>query len=505
MLANKWMFILRAKKMDKKKSTYYSGIVSLLLLSGCSLIPSVGPDYEHPQDPKVEGWILDENGQKLFSTSIDSRTEWWSKFNDPILNDLVKRGIEKNLNLQIAVSRLNQARAGENGAVTAFLPTVDGVFGLNRQLQSSRTPFGKFIPKITSQYQLGGDAAWEIDIFGGNRRGLEAAESLTEAAEAGLDDMGVTIASEIASNYLQYRALNRRVTIAKENEGTQKSSLDLVQAKFNAGVVSELDLQQQKAQLETTSAVIPSLSAERDQKKFRLAVLLGEVPQMFTIADEPKTNDPFQFHEVVSISMPSDYLRVRPDVRVAERELQAQTAEVGVAIADIFPKFSIKSTLGVQSTNSSTLVEKASRYWSFGPGLTLPIFAPGKIFSEIKNARAKADEALKNYEVTVLTALEDGQNSINSYKYGLDRLKNLEGACNASKRAFELSEDLYKQGLVDFQRVLDSQRQLFSTQDSLLQGELDTYLAAISIYKAFAGGLPDPKEEAKKEDEKKTA
>jgi multidrug efflux system outer membrane protein len=480
-----------------------SSIVLIAIFSGCSLIPSVGPDYERPADPTVAGWILDENGQKLFSTSMDSRAAWWKKFNDPVLDDIVKKAIDKNLNLQIAQSRLQQARAGEYGAISAFLPTVDGIYGMNRQIQSQRTPFGQFIPNIINQYQLGGDAAWEIDIFGGKRRGLEAAESITEAAEAGLDDTGVTIASEVAKNYLEYRAFSRRVLIAESNKKTQLSSLELVQAKFDAGVVSELDLQQQKSQLETTSSVIPALIAAREQRLYRVAVLLGEIPQSFSITDDAKKNDPFTFRDVVSVSLPAEYLRVRPDVRVAERQLAAQTAEIGVAIADIFPKVNILAGIGVQSIDPSKLTERGSKYWSFNPSISIPIFQPGRIFGAIKNARAKAEEALKNYEVTVLTALEDGQNSLNGYKYGLDRISNLEGAYNASKRALEISQDLYAQGLIDFQRVLESQRQVFSAEDSLLQGQLDTYLSAIAVYKAFAGGLPneEPVDSEKKPNE----
>ncbi len=479
-----------------KHSKPLIGILSTCLLTSCSWIPSVGPDYERPADPAVGAWILDEQGKQLFSTTVESRTAWWKKFDDPILNDLIKLGLDKNLNLQIARSRLEQARAGEYGAMTSFLPVVDGIYGMTRQIQSQRTPFGAFIPQIINQYQLGADAAWEIDIFGGNRRGLEAAESLTEAAEAGLDDVGVTIAAEIARNYLEYRAFVQKVAIAESNKKTQQSSLELVQAKFDAGVVSELDLQQQKAQLEATSSLIPALIAARDQRRYRTAVLIGEIPQQFTIPDEVQKDKPFTFRAVVDVLLPGEYLRVRPDVRVAERQLAAQTAQVGVAIADIFPKVNILGGIGVQSIASDQLIERGSKYWSFAPSLSMPIFRPATIVSEIKNARAQAEEALKNYEVTVLTALEDGQNSLNGYKYGLDRIQNLEAARNASKRALELSQDLYGQGLVDFQRVLESQRQVFTAEEALLQGQLDTYLSAIAVYKAFAGGLPTQKEEA---------
>ena len=487
------------KKKNMNRNLLLSSIAGMALLtassttlSGCGWIPSVGPDYERPADPTVPGWILDESGKKLFSLSTENRTAWWSQFKDPVLDNIIAIGIQKNLNYQIAKARLEQARSGEYGAISAFLPGVDGLYNMNRQEQSPRTSIGRFNPQAFNQYQAGLDAAWEIDIFGGNRRNLEAAESLTEAAEASVDDTAVTVASEIAINYFQYRALTRRVQIAQDNVKTQQESLNLVQAKFDAGVVSELDLQQQKAQLATTASLVPTLATQRDQNLYRVAVLLGEVPQTYSIAPDPMIGDKaFEFHDTIAVSIPGEFLRVRPDVRVAERQLAAQTADIGVAIAEVFPKVSISAALGVQANKSNSLIERGSRYWSFAPGLTLPIFQPKILFSDIKNAREKADEAVKNYELAVLTALEDAQNSINGYKNSLERISQLEDATSASKRALELSQDLYRQGLVDFQRVLDAQRTVFSAEDSLLQGRQDTFTAAIAVYKAFAGGLPE--------------
>ena len=473
-------------------------ILTVASASGCSWIPSVGPDYERPADPQINGWVMDEKGQKLFSTATESRMAWWNNFKDPVLSELIHTGINQNITYDIAKARIEQARANEYAAVAAFLPDVTGNYALTRQVQSARTPLGKFIPKIINQYRLGLDASWEVDIFGGLRRGYEVADALRAAAEAGFDDTGVSVASEIALNYIEYRAFARRVEIAESNAKIQGESKDLVQAKFDAGVVSELDLSQATSQLETTRSLIPSLVSEREACKYQIAVLLGEVPQNFTIKDMPKADVDFEFKDIVDISQPTELLRVRPDVRIAERQLQAQTANIGVAIAEVFPRFNIVGALGVQSIASSSLVEKKSEFWSLSPGVSLPIFSPRAFFADIKLARAEAEEALKNYELTVITALEDAQNSLNGYKNNLDRLASLEKAYTASKRALEISQDLYRQGLVDFQRVIESQRQVFTAEDSLLQSRQDSYLSAIQVYKAFAGGLP---EEQKKEEQ----
>lgn len=462
-----------------------------LALNACSLIPSVGPDYERPSDPKVAEWIMDESGKKLFSISADARTKWWETFQDPALNELIKKGIDKNLTLGMALNRLEEARAQEFSSIGAFLPTVNGKYSATKEDYSRNSQTGGLFRNVFKQFQLGFDASWEIDIFGGNRRKYEAADALTDAALASADDVGVSVAAEIAKNYINYKTLSRQVEIAQNNAKTQQESKNLVQVKFDAGVVSELDLQQATSQLETTNATVPVLVGQRDSKLYRLAVLVGEPPQTFTLqtlTKEQKNN--LKWGGNLSISQPTELLRIRPDVRVAERQLAAATAKIGVSIAQLFPKAMLVGGLGLQSLNSGKLTDVGSKYWSFGPQVSTPLFHGGEILSDIKNSRNQAEEALKNYELTVLTAFEDAQNALNNYKNSLDRIDSLDKAFVASKRALELSQDLYAQGLVDFQRVLEAERAVFSAEQSYVDGQSQTFSAAIGVYKAFAGGLP---------------
>ena len=470
----------------------------ILLASGCSFLPSVGPDYERPTDPAVAEWIIDTNGKKLFSTALSDRTAWWKTFNDPVLSELVDKGIKNNLTLGIANDRLLQARAAQLGTIGGFLPSVNGGYSLTRQAQSPRSPIGTFLSNIFDQYQLGFDASWEIDIFGGTRRRYESADAQFEAAKASADDIGVTIAAEIARTYVQYKALQGRLDIAINNANSQKESKDLVQVKFDAGVVSDLDLQQAISLLETTNATIPTLTGQRDAALYRLAVLLGEVPQNFKLPSNAEASKSLVWNSNLSIQQPAEFLRIRPDVRSAERQLASSVAEVGVSMAEIFPSISIAGGMGVQAFNSSELIERNSKYWNFGPQVNVPLFRGGSLVASIKSARRRADEFLKNYELTVLTALEDAQNSLNAYKNSLDRIQSLRIAADSSRKALDLSKDLYNQGLTDFQRVLESQRALFAAEDALLQGEEQTFTSAIMVYKAFAGGLEEVNEEDNK-------
>jgi multidrug efflux system outer membrane protein len=459
-------------------------------VAGCSWIPSVGPDYERPTDPKVAEWIVDESGKNLFSTALDSRAQWWKSFEDPVLSELIDKGIKENLTLGIAKDRLLQAKAAQLGSIGGFLPSIFGTYAFDRSQNSARTPLGTFISEIFDNNQIGLDASWEIDIFGGTRRRYESADAAFESAVASADDVGVSVAAEIAATYVEYRTLERRYQLAIDNSKSQQESKDLVQAKFDAGVVSDLDLQQAIALLESTKATIPTLSGQKDAALYRLAVLVGEVPQTFKVNPDQRQNKNLIWDKVLNVTQPTEFLRVRPDVRSAERQLASATADIGVSMAEIFPSISLVGGLGLQSVESSQLMERASRYWRFGPQVSTPIFQGGTLIANIKGSRRRADEILKQYELTVLSALEDAQNSLNSYKNSLDRINNLKAAVSASQRALEISQELYKQGLADFQRVLESQRSLFSSQDQLALGEQQTYGSAISVYRAFAGGLP---------------
>lgn len=463
-------------------------LTSLLFLSGCSLIPSVGPNYETPEDPSVAGWEHHEESEKLYATAQSARTAWWGQLNDPVLGDLIQKAFVANPSYEIAASRLREARANTNIAIGSFLPMIDGSYNATRTGNSKNRPNAEFIPNRTDTYQAGFDASWEIDIFGGLRREYEAADAEEEAAAASYDDAGVSVAAEVARNYVEFRSFEKRVSIAEGNLKIQEESRDLVKAKFDAGVSSELDLAQANSQLEATRATVPVLRTELKRRLYRLATLCGQAPQAFTVAGTIATIP--TMNGALEISQPSELLRSRPDVRVAERQLAAQTARVGVAIADIFPKIRLIGSLGVQSEKSGSLFEGDSRFWSFGPSVTMPFFHGGQILANIDVQEERTTQALALYEQTVLGALEDAQNSLNAYSYELERVGSLQKSLEASNRALAISKDLYAQGLVDFLRVLEAQRATFSAEDSFTESQARVALSGIGVYKAFAGGLP---------------
>ena len=254
---------------------------------------------------------------------------------------------------------------------------------------------------------------------------------------------------------------------------------------------SELDFAQANSQLELTRSTIPTFQAETKRRLYKLATLCGEAPQTFSLDLNATQSSLPKFSSLINITQPSELLRNRPDVRSAERSLAAQTARVGVAVADIFPKLSLTGSYGAQSNNSGSLFTKDSKFWSFGPSVSLPIFQGGQILANIDVQEERTKQALSNYELTVLAALEDAQNSLNSYSYELERVKSLEKAFASSQRALTISKDLYAQGLVDFLQVLDAERATFSSEDTLVQSQQQVALSGIGIYKAFAGDLPE--------------
>ncbi len=461
----------------------------LPIVSGCLGIPSVGPNYKEPTNPTVLSWEQPPGEDTLFTDSHSSHTSWWAQLNDPVLNDLINGALKSNPSYEIASSRLREARANSDVARAPFFPFIDGRVSATRSAVSQNSPNAQFINSPTNSYQAGFDASWEIDIFGGNRRVLEAAGAEEEGAEASLDDAGISVAAEVARNYVELRSFEKRVEIADNNLKIQTDSRDLVKIKFDAGISSELDLAQAASQLEATRANIPLLNSELKRRIYRLAGLCGVAPQNFILPGGTAIIPKLQ--GAVKISQPSEFLRTRPDIRIAERGLAAQNARIGVAVADLFPKIALIGSLGVQSNRSGSLFDDRSRTWSIGPHVTLPIFHAGQILANINVQDERAQQAFSRYEQTVLGALEEAQNALNSYSFELDRVKSLEKSFAASNRALEISKELYAQGLVDFLRVIEAQRASLASQDSLVESQARVALTGIGVYKAFAGGLPN--------------
>ena len=490
----------------------------LLAISGCT----VGPDYKPPQRKMPSGWgELAATTQPTTQPSAASShpanlVSWWRTFNDPTLDHLVQRAIQFSPDLRSARARVRQARA-QRGVVAADLfPTVNTLGSYNRS-KGSKNAFGGFsggsFGGPTSQpstggtsgnqsgafsafgfgveqdlYQVGFDASWEIDVFGGNRRALEAASADIQASVENQRDVYVSLLAEVAANYVQLRGFQREAAIARENLQSQRESLDLTRARVQAGLGTDLDVAQAQSQVATTEATIPTLETQARQAIHQLSILLGQDPM--ALAGELSTEQapipapPPQ----VPVGLPSDLLRRRADVRRAERQLAASTARVGVAVADLFPKFSLTGSLGLESSKFKTLWNADSNFWSIGPSISWPIFDAGRIWNNIQVQNALQEQAAIAYEQAVLVSLRDVEDALVAYDKEQTRRKSLESAVEANRRSFELATQLYEQGRQSFLNVLEAQRSLFLSEDALVQSDRTVSTNLIALYKALGGG-----------------
>jgi multidrug efflux system outer membrane protein len=462
------------------------------LLVGCT----VGPSYQRPEVAVPPTWRQAE--QPGVSAGITPAVDWWRTLQDPVLDRLVERTVAANLDLKVATARVREARALRGIAASDRVPTVtaSGTAARVRESENvpSRPPGGEV---EHGYYQVGLDASWELDFWGRVRRSVEAADATVEAVEDALRDVLVILLAEVARNLVEVRGAQQRWLIARQNIQTQQESVELTRVRFEAGLGTEVDVAQARTLLATTQAQVPSLEADRDAAIHRLGVLLGQAPG--TLLDELRLIDRIPTGPPsVPVGLPSELLRRRADVRRAERELAGATARIGVATADLFPRFSLTGTLGVAATDAADVFTGASRFWSIGPQVVWPIFAGGRIRANIRVQEARQEASLARYEQVVLQALEDTETALVRYGQEQARREALARAVDASLLAVRLSQELYTRGLQDFLTVLDSQRALYSAEDQLAQSRQAEATHLITLYKALGGGweTSDPAQDA---------
>jgi NodT family efflux transporter outer membrane factor (OMF) lipoprotein len=455
--------------------------IIILILAGCA---AVGPDYARlkPQAPKE--WHTQLQGD-LTADRLNPETmaNWWTTLNDQELSSLEKRAIKGNLNLKDARARVREARALRGIEKAVFFPSLDASGSASKRRSSENSGTGT----ESKLYQAGFDAGWELDIFGGVRRSVEAAQADLEAAQEDLHDVLVSLLAEVALNYVDTRTYQARLAAIKANMKAQQDIYELNLLRYKAGLIDELAVQQSRYILESTRSRIPTLETGLEKAKNRLAVLLGEKPgAMHRELAEAK---PIPVPPVmVAVGIPAETMRHRPDIRRAERNLAARTARIGVATADLYPKFRLAGNIGLESISSSNFWEWAGRTWSIGPGVSWKIFHAGAIRQNIKVQTARQKQALVQYESAVLIALEEVENAVTAYAREQLRLESLKAAVLSARRAYELSRDLYNAGLVDFSDVLDATRSLQSYQDELAGSEGTVTSNLIRLYKALGGG-----------------
>jgi multidrug efflux system outer membrane protein len=482
-----------AKSVNKFRVAF-AGLI--FLAGGCA----VGPNYEKPDLPVPPSW--QEAQQQGVATRSTELAQWWSEFKDPLLDSLVERAMKSNLDLRIAEARIREARAVRASAAAGAWPTVD-VSGSYIRNRSSKNAFS-ISPQGTggsssfggsrleqNLYDAGFDANWEIDVFGGVRRSVEAADATIEASLESRRDILVTLLGDVARNYIELRGAQRRLSVVRANLKAQQDTLDLTSVRFQAGLASDLEVAQAEAQVNTTAAQIPTLESSLKQAAYSLDVLLGLQAGALWGELSKETAIPGLPPEVL-VGLPSDLLRRRPDIRLAERQLAAATAQVGAAMADLFPRFSLTGAIGLRSISASDWFTSGSRYWSIGPTITWPIFDAGRIRANIEIRNAQQEQALGQYQKAVLTAFGDVESALVNYANEQIRYRSLTDAVAANRRALDMANDLYIKGLVDFLNVLEAQRSLYSSESDLAQSEVAMASNLVALYKALGGGWESP-------------
>ncbi len=459
-------------------------VACLAFLAGCA----VGPNYQPPRTEVSTQWKSPLAGGE--TNGSPDLAAWWKNFNDTNLDSLMAAAVESNLTLRLAEAHVLEARAQQAVVNGNLWPSIgsSASYSRNRYGANSFPPLAGFgVPLDYNLYDAGFDAAWELDIFGGTRRAVEAAHAETGAAEFNRQDVLVSLLAEVARNYITARGFQQRLVITRQNIQVQKDILDLTSNRFQSGLSSDLDVQQSQALLSSTVAEVPSLETGFNQSAYHLAVLLGRQPG--ALLDEMSAEKPIPpTPPEVPVGLPSDLLQRRPDVQSAERELAAATARIGVAKSDLFPKFSLTGFAGLESVSAGTWINYASHYWSAGPTVQWELFEAGSIRANVRVQNARQEEALDAYQQTVLVALEDAENALTAYAKEQVRRQSLLQSVEANQQALELSTQLYKSGLEDFLHVLDSERSLYAAQDALVQSDQAVSLDLVQLYKALGGG-----------------
>jgi NodT family efflux transporter outer membrane factor (OMF) lipoprotein len=464
---------------------------------GCA----VGPDYHAVAPHAPVAWSSPVTNGLTHATSAPS--SWWTSFNDEELNSLIERATGSNLDLRVAEARLRQARAGRERSAANFWPEVDASGSYARAKQSKNQPLigalplPKHFPFEYSVYQAGFDASWEIDIFGGKRRALEAVTAEWQGAIEARNDVLVSLLAELARNYVELRGSQCRLEIAQQDLKLQEEALELTRARFQGGVATELDVTRSAALLAGLQAAIPPHNTAVRGAMYGIAVLLGQEPGELVDELSPLRSLPPTPPEV-PIGLPADLLRRRPDVRRAERQVAAETARIGLAKSEWFPKISLTGDAGTESVSFSKWFEPGSLFWSIGPSLQWRALDFARVRSEVRGQTAVQEAALATYRKVVLTSLQEAENAVVSYAQEQNRRTALTAEVAENQRSLAMANSLYAEGRVNFLDVLDARRSLYQSDDQLAVSDQAVALDLIALYKALGGGWETPAREPAK-------
>ena len=469
------------------------GLLTTSLVAACT----VGPNYQRPQVSVPETF----SKATAPGPSDAELASWWSAFGDAELDALVQRALAQNLDLEAAAARIREARARETVAGAAGLPQVDAQGSVTHQRISENAipippgaggqqggAFGLPGSEFTT-WRAGFDASWEIDLFGKTRRSVEAARARTEVAIWDRRDLQVTAAAEVANAYLTLRTLQARIANAQADVASEQRLQQLVAARVRGGLVSGQDLAQQSSAASAAAAAIPALQAQAEAQIHAIAVLTGQAPEALDaeLAQAKALPSP----PSVPAGVPSELLRRRPDIRAAERQLAASTADIGVAVADLYPRFSLTAAPALVSTALSSLLEWGSRSFSLGAAVDWPLLSGGRTRGEIAVANARQEQALVAYRKSVLTALQDVEDALSRVDGDRGRLANLKRAVADAARAEDIAGSRYRGGLVTYSDVLAARGRRLSLEEQMIDAQGALARDTASLFKALGGGWPE--------------
>ncbi|WP_374356391.1 efflux transporter outer membrane subunit [Limnohabitans sp.] len=469
----------------------YTALALAALLASCAT-PMVGPDYRAPKVSVPSGWSAQDVTQTATTVQPQPHAHWWKQLQDQQLDQLIEQAIANNLSLKLAQARLQQARASRGVSSSGLLPTVSASAGTSR---SNSSDVVSSLPE-RSLYDAGFDARWEIDVFGATRRGVEAADADVAASQANLNNVRVSLVAEVARNYVELRANQQRITIARENLASQSETLQITEWRYQSGLARASEVDQARTAREQTRAGIPDLEVSLTAAENRIAVLLGLHPgdlhsQLAQVKSLPAIPDS------VATGIPADVLLNRPDLIAAERTLAAETARVGQKMAQRYPSLTLTGSFGWQAYSFAALGGADTIARSLAGTLAATLFDGGRLRGLVQVQSAVQEQALISYQASVLSALEEVENALKGYAAAHERVQARRSAAESAQNAAELTRKLYQSGLADFQQVLETQRTQLSTQDSLASADASLRTNLITLYKALGGGWDAPTSEKK--------
>jgi NodT family efflux transporter outer membrane factor (OMF) lipoprotein len=484
-----------------KHALHMSGALGLAALAGVVLSScAVGPNYRKPDLNSPEHWnrLGDADSSTSYTDKAEDLRQWWLRLDEPLLSELIDEALKANLDLRKAQARLREARARRAMAASAYYPSLSASGSASRRQSTKSTGVSSLGGTVSNQFSASFDARWEVDVFGGVRRSVEAADAEQALAEASLNDTQVSLVAEVARNYFEVRSFQIRLGIARSNLESQTETLQLTEFRSLAGLVSVQDVEQSRSIREQTLAQLPSLENSLAASMHSLDILLGQFPgslhaRLTSGGPLPKT--PSQ----IAVGIPADTLRQRPDIRIAERRLAAETARVGVATAALYPSLSLSGSVGIEALTQASMGNGFGFFYSLLGGVTAPIFQGGRLRAQLEAQDAIREQALLSYEQAVLIALREVEDVLVALVRNRERAEALERAVEAAKNAALLARQRYSAGVIDFQSVVDTERSVLSLEDGLASTRAEGIFALIRLYKALGGGW-SPKAELSQEE-----